>query len=110
MKAPTDQRVILDYARRYLPRRHSFFSCASLGMALLTVVWLSYVQFSRPRYHMGGTFWKALWENSAWPGGIGIALAGLGLIQKDRVRVLSVVAIVVIVLAYVLLMPPLAFA
>lgn len=79
-------------------------------MALVTVGWLCYVQFQRPRYHQGGPFWEALWDNAMWPGGIGLALAVVGLIQNSRKRVLSIVAIVVIVLAYVLLPPPMNFA
>jgi hypothetical protein len=109
-KVPTDRPVPLNYAPRSLRLRHSFFSCASMAMAVLTVAWLYYVQYERPRYHMGGPFWKALWDTSWLPGGIGLVLAAVGLIQNSRTRVLSVVAIVVIVLAYVLLMPPLHFA
>jgi hypothetical protein len=79
-------------------------------MALVTVAWLYYVQFERPRYHMGGPFWEALWDNAGWPGGIGLVLAVVGLIQTSRKRVLSIVAIVIIVLAYILLPPPMNFA
>ena len=59
---------------------------------------------------MGGPFWEALWDNASWPGGIGFTLAVVGLIQNSRKRILSIVAIIVIVLAYVLLAPPMAFA
>jgi hypothetical protein len=81
-----------------------------MAMAVLTVAWLYYVQFERPRYHMGGPFWQALWDTSWLPGGIGLLLAAVGLIRNSRKRVLSLVAIVVIVLAYALLMPPMNFA
>jgi len=110
VQTPREAPVPLDYAPHSLRRRHSFYSCAALVMALVSVAWLCYVQFARPRYHMGGPFWEALWDNAGWPGGIGLALALVGLIQNSRKRILSIVAIGVIVLAYVLLAPPMAFA
>src|SRR5207249_685114 len=109
-QSPTVTPTPLDYAGHSLRRRHSFYSCASVVMALVTVAWLYYVQFERPRYHQGGPFWEALWDNSIWPGGIGLTLAVVGLIQNSRKRILSIVAIVIIVLAYTLLPPPLNFA
>ncbi len=102
--------IPLEYAGLSLRRRHSFYSCASLVMAVVTVAWLYYVEFERPLYHMGGPLWEALWENAVWPGGIGVALAAVGLAQRSRKRVLSIVAIAIIVLAYVLLAPPMNFA
>lgn len=113
MKPEIDQTptpIALDYAQHSLRPRHSFYSCDSLAMAFVTVVWLYYVQFERPRHHMGGPFWSALWSNSEWPGGIGLILAVVGFIQNSRKRILSIVAIIAIVVAYVLLMPPVQFA
>ena len=102
--------VALEYAPRSLRPRHSFYSLLSLAMAVLVVVWLWYVAFCRPRYHMGGPLWQALWENADWPGRIGIGAAVLGLLQTGRKRTLSIVAIVIILLAYVILSPPMNFA
>lgn len=79
-------------------------------MAGVTVAWLGYVELGRPRYHMGGPFWVTLWSTAYWPGGIGLVLAVIGLTQTSRKRVMSIVATVVIVLAYLLLSPPLNFA
>jgi len=79
-------------------------------MAIVVVAWLYYVEFSRPRWHEGGPFWQALYENAGWPGGIGIVSAIIGLMQKDRRRSLSIVAIAIIVLAYIVLAPPENFA
>ena len=108
---PTDAApVVLDYAPRSLRPRHSFYSILSLAMAVVVVAWLYYVEFCRPRYHMGGPFWEALWSNAFWPGGIGIGLAVVGLLQAGRKRALSIVAIAIIVLAYILLAPPNNFA
>lgn len=59
---------------------------------------------------MGGPFWEALWDNVGWPGGIAVFLAIAGLFQTSRKRGLSIVAIVVTVLAYLLLPPPYNFA
>lgn len=102
--------IPLDYAGPSLRRCHSFYSWASLVMAVVTVAWVYYVQFERPPYHMGGPFWETLWDNALWPGGIGLALAAVGLSQRSRKRVLSIVAIVANALAYVLLTPPMNFA
>jgi len=79
-------------------------------MAGLTIVVLVYVRTARPGQHPGGPFWEALWANAMWPGGIGLALAAAGLIEPGRRRTASLIAIVVIVLAYALLSPPLNFA
>ena len=65
---------------------------------------------------MGGPFWRALWDNEAWPGGIGLVLAAVGLVQDSldsrgsRKGILSIIAIAVIVLAYLLLPAPMNFA
>jgi hypothetical protein len=109
-QAQADMPVPLDYAPRSLRPRHSFYSCASIGMAILTVAWFSYVQVAHPRYHPGGPLWTALRETSMFPAAIGLVLAGIGLIQNGRKRILSIVAIVVILLTCLLLRPPLAFA
>lgn len=100
----------LDYARRSLRPRHSFYSCLALVMSGVTVAWMWYLSYCHPRYHQGGPFWEALFDNMLWPGGITMALAVIGLIQNSRKRKLSIVAIVVTVLAYLLLVPPMNFA
>ncbi len=79
-------------------------------MSGVTVAWMGYLHYCHPRFHQGGPFWEALCENMLWPGGITIALAIMGLIQNSRKRKLSIAAIVVTVLAYLLLGPPLNFA
>ena len=100
----------VDYASTPLRPSNSFCGVLSLAMAALTVAWLAYVEFCRPRYHEGGPFWHALWSNVLWPGGIGMALAVVGLLQPSRKRVPRIVAIVIIVVAYVVLAPPYNFA
>jgi hypothetical protein len=103
-------RAALDYAPPALRRRHSFYSILSLALAALTVGWLWYVEFVRPKYHQGGPLWEVLWDWSWLPGTLGFLLAIIGLHQESRKRWLSVVAMVVIVLAYLLLPPPKNFA
>ena len=111
MPDPSPPRSIaLDYAPPTLRRGHSFYSVLSLVMAGVTVGWLYYVQYVRPRYHQGGPLWEALWQWASLPGSIGVVLAIIGLSQSSRKRILSVVALAIIVLAYLLLPPPNNFA
>lgn len=100
----------LDYAGRASKPRHSIFGAAAVAMAGLTVGWLLYVQFARPRFHQGGPIWEALWRWALLPGLIGLVLAVVGVARGGRKRFVSILAIVVIVLAYLLLPPPLNFA
>jgi hypothetical protein len=100
----------VDYASPIACRKHSFFSVLSVGMSLVTVGWLGYVQFARPRYHQGGPFWVALWEWSLVPGAITLLLAIIGILQGRRKRWLSFVAMAIVFLAYLLLPPPSNFA
>jgi hypothetical protein len=99
----------LEYAPQDARQPHAGFSVLSLAAAVLTIPWLTYVQFVRPKYHQGGPLWQALWEWSVLPGVLGFVLAIAAVLQPGRHR-LSVVAIIVIVLAYIMLMPPTNFA
>ena len=94
----------------HLPGAQSTYGWMAIAMAVVSFGWLWYVQFVRPRYHYGGPLWRVLWELYWLPGGIGVALAFGGLVQEGRRRTTSVVAIALIVLAYVLLPPPNNFA
>src|SRR5437016_1576412 len=67
-------------------RSHSFFSVAAFTMACLSVGWLLYVTFVRARYHWGGPFWQALYDNEGWPGGLSVILAIVGAFQTGRKR------------------------
>ena len=96
----------LHYAARVERRKHSFFSMIAVAVSVLTVGWLWYVQFVRPRYKQGGPLWEALWEWSLLPGIMTVLLAIAGLHQESRKRWLSFVAIAITVLAYLLLSPP----
>lgn len=101
--------VPLEYAHRSLrppPTRHSFCSISSLVMAVVAVAWQYCVENGHPRYHQGGPVWAAFAENACWPGGIGLVLALFGLVQPGRKRVLSVLAIVVIAVAYLFIWRP----
>src|SRR5689334_16031466 len=93
-------RVTLDYASRPPRRRHSLWSCGALVVGLMTVGWLYFVQVGHPHLHEGGPVWGAMFENAWWPGTVGLVLAVVGLFQKRRKCTLSIVAIIVIVLAY----------
>ena len=108
---PSEMTLIgLNYAPRAWRSGHSFYSILSLAMAFVVIAWLYFVEFERPRSHQGGPLWEALWENASWPGGIGIGCAVLGLLQTGRKRSLSIVAIVIIVIAYIILSPAANFA
>lgn len=106
--------VPLDYARRSLRPRHSFFSVLAVIMAGVSVLWLGYVQ-AKLGNHIGASLLdnpvaSALLDTYEWPCGIGIGLAVLGILQTGRKRTLSFLAIGIIVAAYVLLMPSLNFS
>jgi hypothetical protein len=102
----------LDYATSSpTSRRHSFFSCLSLVMAGVANLWLGYV---RSCFGSGPPHWAALdplgvalYETSILPGTISIALAVLGILQRDRKRTLSYYALALDAMVYVLLYPPL---
>jgi hypothetical protein len=100
----------LDYAPRVDRRKRSFQGFLPVTMALVTVGWLGYVQFARPRYHQGGPLWEVLWEWSLLPGAITVLLAIPGLRRQRRNRWASVAAIAIVLVAYVLLSPPNNFA
>jgi hypothetical protein len=100
----------LDYATPSPRRRQSTYGWLAITMAVVSIGWLGYVQFARPRYHEGGPLWRALWQSYWLPGGIGLALALAGLVQEGRKRSASILAIILIVLAYFLLPPPNNFA
>jgi hypothetical protein len=103
----------LDYAPRSLRPRHSFFSILALVMACISVLWLGYIRAclgTTPHWQTFNPLWVALYDNYQWPGEIGIALAVVGLIPNSRKRKLSIIAVVIIVITYVLLLPTGNFA
>ena len=103
----------LDYAPRSLRPRYSFYSILALVMAGASILWLGYIHAClgrTPHWQLFNPLWVALYDNYQWPGGLGIAFAVVGLMQNSRKRKLSIVAVVIIVITYVLLMPPGNFA
>jgi hypothetical protein len=82
-------------------------------MAGVSVLWLGYVHSclgTPPHWQLFNPIWVALYDHYECPGEIGIALAVVGLIQNSRKRTLSLIAVIVIVVAYALLLPPGNFA
>jgi len=92
-------------ARFFVPRP-KFCGYLSLVMAGITVAWLCFLTltalYDNP-WAGNSPYWYAMLANCMWPGAIGLALAVAGLFQERRGRKPSVLAILVILLAYIVL-------
>jgi len=82
-------------------------------MAVVLVLWLMYVRAAAghpPHWLWNNPIWTVALDYNLLPAGIGVVLACIGLIQPDRKRWPSLVALAIILAAYFILTPPMNFA
>lgn len=112
--ADSDLAMPLEYARVTPPCRHSFYSCLSLGMAIVANVWLLYVRScfgsGSPHFAAVSPFGVALCDTFPVPGIISVLLAILGMLHRGRKRTLSYYALGLDATVYILLFPPMNLA